>query len=195
MKRGSASIGWGVILVVIGLIIILNNFEVLPFIKIVWTLVALILIWWGFNIMRRGHRHRDEAGYFASLDDKMVKTSLPRIDYSSVFGDLRVKIESNSFSNGSASNVFGMLLVDMGAVEKIEGSGQLNLHSVFGDIIVRLPDRIPFMITGCSTFGSVTTPDGSRIHGRDYKSQDFETATEKLSIHVSQVFGNVEVIQ
>ncbi|MCK4236661.1 MAG: hypothetical protein KAX38_06055 [Candidatus Krumholzibacteria bacterium] len=195
MHNRLKNIRWGIILVVVGLIFLLHNYGVIHIGTIIVKLWPLLLIWWGYTIIRQGRRHRDRAGHFEAFGDRIITSSSPEIYHSSVFGDIRIKVDSKEFSGGSANNVFGKLFIDLGSVEKITGDGRLDLKSVFGEIMIHLPDGVAFDVSGSSAFGSVISPDGTKLHGSPFRSSDFETAEEKLTIHVSHIFGDIEMIR
>jgi len=195
MSRYPGSIKWGIILIILGLIFLLHNYGIISFGRIIGILWPLLLIWWGYVLIRRGRRDRHARGFFDAFGDKVATVSTPEIDHSTVFGDVRIKVESPEFSGGKVSAVFGDLRVDLREVQRITGTGHLDLDSVFGDVMIHLPANIAFEIRSSNAFGSLIAPDGTRLHGKSFRSSNFETATEKLIIHASQVFGNTEVIQ
>ena len=192
MGRHTRGYGWGLVLVLVGLVLVLDTFDVLPVGRIIWTLIALMLIWWGLQLIKRGKRGGSAS--FDTFADRVVTTSSDNISHSSVFSDVRLKIDSAEFARGSANTVFGSLLIDLKSVARIIPPGRLELQSVFGDIVVRVPDGIAYSIDGSCTFGSIIAPDGTRLHGKEYKSPDFDAASDRLVIRASQVFGNIEII-
>jgi predicted membrane protein len=146
-------------------------------------------------MVRGGSRRRGWYGHSETFPGSTETSTSPHLQHSSVFGDTRFKVESAEFSGGSVHHVFGNITIDLTAVETITGEGHLKLDSVFGDIIVRIPAHMAYSVGGSSVFGSFITPEGARLHAREYRSDGFETASERLGIKASQVFGNLEVIR
>ncbi len=183
----------GIILIVIGFLFIINNFGVFDFGASLWKLLPLMLVWWGFHILRKRGKSSHGDTDFQVFSDTKKTTSSPFIRNSSAFGDIQVKVECEEFSGGIVSNVFGRISLDLTSVAKIEGYGRLDLHSVFGDIAIRIPENIAFEVTGNNLFGATISPDGNRIRGSNYQSPGFDTATNRITIKTSMIFGDVQL--
>ncbi len=194
MIRNAGHVKWGIILIVIGLIFLLNNYGILEIGDIIGTLWPLILIFIGLSMLRRRHVERDADGS-GEHGGRIVSMSSQSLDVSSVFSDIRFKARGDEFSGGYANNVFGLISIDLGTITKITGNGRMELHSVFGDIVVHLPENIALEVSGKSIFGCMTAPDGSKVQTRRYRTPGSEEAVDKLSIRVSQVFGDILLIQ
>ncbi len=194
MSRSSSSIRWGIICIIFGLVIILHAAGVVDFWRIIGVLFALLLVWWGYRMIRRGRRGYPAEGHFSVIGDNFIEHSSPRLEYSIVFGDTRIKAVGKEFSRGSIKAVFGDIVVDLSGIERITEPGRLDLDSVFGDIRVRLPAGLSYEVEGQSVFGSTTSPEGTRLHGVRHHSPDFESATTKIRIHISHVFGDNEIM-
>lgn len=194
MSKGAGSIRWGIIFIIFGLVIILHAAGVVNFWRIIGILFALLLVWWGYRMIRRGRREHLGEGQFSVIGDNIIEHSSPRLEYSSVFGDTRIKAVGKEFSRGSIKAVFGDIVVDLSGIERITEPGRLDLDSVFGDIRVRLPAGLAYEVEGQSVFGSTTSPEGTRLHGVRHQSIDFESATTKIRIHISHVFGDNEIM-
>jgi predicted membrane protein len=192
MRYRPRSIQWGISLIVIGLVIILHAAGVVDFWRIIGLLFGILLIWWGYRAIRRGRRASLEGENFTVFGDNVTEDASRHLEYSTVFGDTRIKAAGREFSRGNIKSVFGDLVIDLSNIESITEPGRLDLDSVFGDIRVRLPEGIEYAIEGHSVFGTTTTPGGTRMHGRGHRSPDFEGSTNRLRIHLSHVFGDNE---
>jgi predicted membrane protein len=195
MSLNAGSMRWGIILIVIGVIIILNAADVIPFWKVVGVLFGLLLVWWGYQSIRRGRRGESSKDHFTAFGDNIVADESPHFEYSSVFGDSRIRAAGKEFARGSVKAVFGDISVDLSGVERIVEPGLLLCDSVFGDIRVRLPAGLAYEIEGSSVFGTTTGPEGTRLHGGRHRSTDFDSAATRLRIHVSHVFGDNEIMR
>ena len=193
MRYHSRSIQWGIVLIVIGLVIILHAAGVIDFWRIIGLLFGLLLIWWGYRAIRRGRQASLEGENFTVFGDNVTEDASPRLEYSTVFGDTRIKAVGKEFSRGNVKGVFGDIVIDLSGIESVTEPGRLALDSVFGDIRIRLPEGIEYEIDGHSVFGTTTTPGGTRMHGRRHRSTGFEESANRLRIHVSHVFGDNEI--
>lgn len=193
MSKHTGNIRWGIILIIIGVVIILHAAGVFDFWRIIGLLFGLLLIWWGYRAMRRGRRASLAGENYTVFGDNITEDPSPRLDYSSVFGDTRVKLAGKEFSRGNIKGVFGDLVVDLSEVERILAPGTLDLDSVFGDIRIRLPQGIEYELEGHSVFGTTRTPGGTKAHGGRHRSPGFEESANRLRIHVSHVFGDNEI--
>jgi predicted membrane protein len=187
------SVRWGIVFIILGLVIILHAAGVVDFWKIIGVLFALLLIWWGYRMIRRSRREESAEGHFTAFGDKILEDASPRLEYSSVFGDTRIKAVGKEFSRGSLKAVFGDIVVDLSGIERIAEPGRLDLDSVFGDIRVRLPADLSYEVEGQSVFGSTTSPEGTKLHGVRHHSPDLGSSTERIRIHISHVFGDNEI--
>ncbi len=183
----------GIILVIIGFLFIINNFGIFDFGASLWKLSPLLLVWWGFHILRKRGKVSRKEGDFQIFGDTVATVSSPYVKNSSAFGDILIKLDTGTFSGGTLSNIFGKISLDLTSVSHIEGYGQLDIHSVFGDVVIKLPEHIAFEIGGSNVFGSTVSPEGKITGISNYESPGFEEAENKLIIRTSMVFGDVEI--
>lgn len=183
----------GLILVIIGFLFIIHNFGFFDFGTSLWKFSPLLLVWWGLHLLRKRGKTSHKDGDFQIFGDTMATISSPYIKNSSAFGDIRIKIESDKFSGGTVSNIFGKISLDLTSVSHIEGYGQLDIHSVFGDVVVKIPEHIEFEVNGSNIFGSTVAPDGKIADRSNYESPGFDEAVDKITIRTSMIFGDVEI--
>ncbi|MCK4537897.1 MAG: hypothetical protein KAV42_03760 [Candidatus Krumholzibacteria bacterium] len=194
MKKGMSNKRTGIILIIIGFLFIINNFRIFDLGGSLWKLSPLLLVWWGFHLLRKRGKHTRAEGDFQVFGDTSTTTSSPFIKHSSAFGDISVKIENEEFSGGNISSVFGKISLDLQDIGRIGSYGQLDLHSVFGDISIRLPAHLAFEIDGSTLFGSITTPNGSKVGG-SYRSPECDGSDRILRLKPSLVFGDMEIVR
>ena len=195
MKTNMSDRTIGIILIAVGFLFVINNFGVLDLGGMLWRLTPLLLVWWGFHLLRKRGTQKESDGEFQVFGDRSTTTSSPFVKHSSAFGDIRLKIESPEFSGGNVSSVFGKVMIDLKDVKALGSYGQLDLHSVFGDVTIRLPEGMPYEIKGNNVFGNIVTPEGTRISGGSYVSPAAGAASQKLVLRPSIVFGDMEIIQ
>jgi predicted membrane protein len=195
MRHNTGSLKWGIILIIIGLIFLLHNYGFVDFWWLVGILWPLLLIWWGYTMIRRSRAGSGEERAAKIFGDQSLSIDADEIHQSTVFGDIRLTVSSADFKGGSANAVFGDLFIDLGSVASIHSPSRLKLETVFGDICVRLPSHVAVELHTSRVLGTVTTPGGDHFHGNRYRSPDFDTATERIELDISQVFGDLEIIK
>lgn len=194
MKTNMSDRTIGIILIAVGFLFVINNFGVFDLGGLLLRLTPLLLVWWGFHLLRKRGRQKEKDGEYQVFGDKTATTHSPFVKHSSAFGDINLKIESEEFSGGSVSSVFGKISIDLKDVSSIGSYGELDLHSVFGDITIRIPEGMPYEITGNNVFGTITTPEGTKISGGGFSSPRSAEAGRRLVFKPSIVFGDMEII-
>ncbi len=142
--------------------------------------------------MRKDHVSKDHSfnGY------KVLSDNMNHVVHSNTFGDLNLKIESNNFENGKINNTFGDIKLDLGQLKIISGEKILDVHGVFGDIKISLQKDMAVWIEASVTAGDIKIFDqkvdgfSKRLH---YKSDNYDSAENKLKIFVSHIFGDIKV--
>jgi predicted membrane protein len=193
MDLNSKQTRWALVLILIGILALLDGLNVINLWANLWKLWPLFLIFWGFSLLRKRGRapHHGERKVFG---DTVETSDSPYVKHSSAFGDISIKVRTAEFSGGSASTVFGTISVDLTEVNSIVGYGQLDLHTVFGDIIVSVPAGMPFEVRSSGVFGDFRSPAEGVTDGKSYRSPSAGEGEGTLVIDCSQVFGDVEII-
>ncbi len=195
MRHHIGSLKWGIALIIIGIVFLLHNYGFVDFWWLVGILWPLILIWWGYTMIRRSRAGSGEERAAKVFGDQSLTIDADEINQSTVFGDIRIMVSSSGFRGGSASAVFGDLFIDLGSVGHFDNPAKLKLETVFGDIVVRLPSHVAVELHTSRVFGTMTTPSGTHFHGNRYRSPDFDTASERIELDISQVFGDLEIMK
>ena len=194
MEISSKQSKTGIILIIIGILFLLDNFGITSIGENIWNLWPLLLIWWGFTKLRRRGKRTEEDTNFQLFSNTVLSSSSPYIRQSSAFGDIRIKVENTDFAGGNTSSLFGKISIDLRDISEITGYGQLDIHSVFGDIVIRLPEDLQYQLKGNTIFGSLYIPGGEKLKKVEYQSPNSEKIGKKLVIKISQVFGDIELI-
>ncbi len=184
-----------IVLIAAGFLFLLHNFFFFSVWETLLKLTPLLLVWWGFQILRKSGRHSGKDPDFQVFTDTVVTTSSPFLKHSSAFGDIRIRVESEEFSGGSVSSVFGRISIDMREVKRIGSYGQLDLHSVFGDVKIYLPECVSYDVSGSNLFGTIINHEGGKIEGCNYCGLGSEGGGRKLVIRPSLVFGDMEIMK
>ena len=183
---------WGVILVTIGLLMLLDNLGVASFEDVISDYWPLILIVWGLSILVR-KRERHAEGHITVA--QQIDSDL--IHQSNVFGDLFATINSQNFKGGSVSTVFGGCDLDLSKASIAEGEHVLRIHSIFGHSSVTLAKDAAVSVSASSLFGNLTVLGQQRdgfsndIHAT---TSHFSSSPNRLKISISKVFGDVRVV-
>ena len=182
---------WGSVFVGLGVLLLLDNLNVIDFGEFVarfWPVMIIIvglLITFGKR-PNRAYVHGD----IDAIEDS------ENLQLSHTFGDIRLKLNSAAFTGGNLSNVFGNIEVDMENIKLSEGTHNLKFSGVFGDMILILPKNIPVSISAETSFGTIRIKErsSSGVAGRlHFATEGIESVPHKLLIEAHQTFGDIRV--
>jgi predicted membrane protein len=165
---------WGVFLILIGVVMILNMvFGIrIPVFRI---LFALFLIFWGISMLT-GINFRGHGRNSAVFERKDIAADGTHNDY---------------------SVVFGKSTVDLSAIKLEDGVKRVQVSTVFGASTVLIDKAVPARIRLSSAFASARLPDGNVISFGDYSyaTESLKPDTKAyLLIEASTVFGEMQII-
>ena len=190
----------GFVLIGLGVIFLLDSTGALEFGDIVRTYWPLLLVLWGLWVLTRGRRSAapgQPAGPPPGiLADASATSAGESLQSSNVFGDLEVRVTSPSFRGGTVSTVFGDVVVDLSPGGLAEGDHHLTVSGVFGDARLIAPRGAALEVTAHTLAGDLSVLDQTREGfsvSLQYKTPGFETATKRLHVAISQVFGDIRV--
>jgi hypothetical protein len=202
----------GFSLILIGLIFLLDStgtFDIGDLIRTYWP---LLLVLWGVAMLTRpGFRRRRWSAEPGAPGNSPANApgnvtvnpagasgagSAESIESSNVFGDVDVRVTSPSFRGGSATTVFGDIMVDCHQGGLADGEYKLSVSGVFGDSRIIVPPGVALDITAHSLVGDASVLDQKRggiSASIRYTTPGFDTAPKRLRVNVSQVFGDIDV--
>ena len=192
MDLRSKEAKWALALIIIGFLALLDGLDVIDLWGGFWRLWPVLLIVWGFNMLRKRGKSERQDGRRV-FGDTVATSDSPHVNHSSAFGDISIRVLSDEFSGGSMSTVFGTISLDLSGVDRITGYGQLDLHAVFGDVAVRVPAGMAVELRTSNVFGEVKTPGGGSFDGKTYRSSRAADSEKILVIECSQIFGDIEI--
>ncbi|MFN0157036.1 MAG: cell wall-active antibiotics response protein LiaF [Bacteroidota bacterium] len=192
---------WGIVLVVLGVLFLLDNVNVVDFGDVVSTFWPLLFVFWGtWILLRKKEPHVAHAsGPSASqqtIRDAGSSTNAGSLNYSNILGDYRVHVDSQAFSGGSVTTVFGDTEIVLSNASLAEGDHTLKTSGVFGTTRVRLSPGMEFSLSSNTLLGELEL-NHQRQEGfsptMTFQTPGFAGASKRLRIIASQVFGDVVV--
>ncbi|MCH8872521.1 cell wall-active antibiotics response protein [candidate division KSB1 bacterium] len=191
-KSKSSELFWGVLLITLGVVFLLAKLDIMDigdFFRIFWPVILIVI---GFKLIL----NRNAGGSAESSKETLIQNDEQAVKYSKVFGDVKLRLESQDFRGGSISTMLGEIDIDLSELNIKEGEQTLTLSGVIGEISVLLPKTLKVSVKTNVTIGDIKildkTDDGFFIN-RTYQSEGYETAKKKLYISVSQVIGDIEI--
>ena len=147
-------------------------------------------------------KNREKSNeHIASISDPLNTTSYTestwtKISENNVFGDIQLKIDSESFAGGSLSNVFGDIRLDLSGVKLTQEVTKIHVSGVFGDVTINTPDGIALDARSNCVAGDISIR-GSRKDGLfpnlTYQDDAYQNAKHKIDLQCSIVFGSIHI--
>jgi predicted membrane protein len=172
--RPPRSVGGGMLLVAVGVVLQLWRLEVVSDLSLLWPAVLLTLGLW--LLTGRGVRRGSWGGGASVVDGT-------GFDAVTVFGDRRTRVRPGPFSGGSVVTVFGDADVDLTA-STLDGGAAIDGVTVFGDVELVVPPEWQVTSGGLTLFGDVDVappPNGTTA------------GAPELRLDLVTVFGDVTV--
>lgn len=165
---------WGVLLILIGFIIIMNIVLGIR-IPVLRLLVALILIYLGIMILLGAPSRRKEKITIVKTKEK-IDTVRVSERYDIIFGEQEI---------------------DLTKVKLDDEWRGVNIDVVFGKSVVKINRELPTKIIVSAAFSSVTLPDGNKITfgTNTYKTGSFNESMPYLLLRIGVVFGSMDIIE
>lgn len=208
---------WGLLLVIFGTLLLLDNLGIADMGDLIHQYWPLILVILGLGLLLRHKRQipvvqapppppNPGPGY-AAPQGQPSETHDPIsgapnfmdgdiLHHSEVFGDTDLHIRSQNFLGGSVSAVFGDIHLDLSGVTIAQGEHILRVHSVFGNSRIILPQNVAVSISANTTFGSSTVLGQHRGGFSSFMvgtTPEYASAPNRLKISISKVFGDLYV--
>jgi hypothetical protein len=203
-------ITWGILLLVFGVLLLLQNFEVVDVGDVIATCWPILLVLWGWAILRRYRKPLAAAappapanGASGATPGTPAGSAPPAPDgmlmhESHVFDNMYSRVTSKNFKGGSVSTIFGSALIDLSEAAAAEGEHLFTIHSMFGDTRIVLPAGMAFSITVNTILGKawlLGQRKGGFASEVRHTTEQYGSAPAKLSITVSKIFGDVIIEQ
>jgi hypothetical protein len=175
---------WGVILVAGGALILACNIGVLHVRNdVIWP---LLLVAFGLVVLMQTMESRNASKYVPGFPMGSVAASENLLGDSAIFGNVKRKIETQSFQGGGVLSIFGSVDLDLrrAQISSVEKAASLEANAVFGAVKIRIPETWRVEVNGAAILGSYEDKTNSPRTGPD---------TPRLIITGYAIFGSVEI--
>ncbi len=200
--RNAPGIIVGLIMIVLGLLFLLDNFGYIEAEQAIADFWPLILVIVGISFLLRGRRAETIAPIPAPAttgnETKSTRGgySLNSISQSEIFGDIRMEFTSQDFTGGNLSTLFGDVRLDLTKSRIQQGEHHLRISTMFGDSKIDLPEGIEFAVQASSFLGDIKIKGNKRsgfAQSFSFKTPGYDQATRKLNLSISQMFGDTKI--
>ncbi len=178
-KHPSAVIGW--ILIVLGFIFMLNQFDISIF-EFIWPIAIMGV---GIFLVVRWKRFHSDPSVGAIDDFKFL-------------GDTVFKDYAGNINGAGITHVFGDIKINLSKTQMADGESFVNASTIFGDVDVLVSNDIDFHIDASCVLGDIVALDKKHdglFQSASDQTPGFTTATNKLRLNISTIFGDIRIHQ
>lgn len=193
----SGGVVWGAILVLIGLIALVAQFD-LP--DPPWRAIAagaLVLVGLGIVATSRRGIHGGLLLVAIVLTVGLATdTRVPLTGIHSGFGDRHVTLSAPGQLLSTYGHAFGAMRIDLTEAALADGTTTIETNVAFGDLRITVPPNVGVRIEAATAFGSTRVLDdelGTFERGRVVTTPGYEQATKRLDIRSHTAFGTTRV--
>ena len=185
-RKSFWTIAFGILLVLIGFLALLDSLEVIRFCPTLGKLWPLILVVLGIWLLFR-------RSYFSPREVLYIKEGKK---YSKAFGDLRIDAKDMDPHGLDAEMGFGDIEVNLAKASFLDRENVVHLSLGFGDIKVWVPSEVKVSASGSCGAGDIDILGkhadglGQRVEHQD---EGYETAQRKLKIIAKLGFGDIRI--
>jgi len=195
---------WGLIIVVLGVMLLLDNLNVLDFGDTLHNYWPLFLVIIGLRMILFPKQARERPAPPAPVENLSQgpsqgpsnRSTDTRFNESRFIGDTLLRVSSDDFLGGQTSCFIGDEDIDISEVKVKSGERVVNISGFIGDTKVLAPKNVPFMVTANCMFGDIRIFENKYDgigQSRTYKSPGYDAASARLRIQISKFIGDVTV--
>ena len=175
----------GSVLVLLGVYFLLREQQVIHF-RLSWPLIlGIILIYagvvllfgWLFHPKARKENTRSSIPF---QNGSVDFNDFP--SYQAVFSGFEVNNASKALRGAKGNGVFGSLKMDFTGAQ-LTGDSQIELHAVFGEVQIRVPQNVRLLVNAAPVFGSV----------ENHAVRQEDANLPQLIVDATAVFGSVKI--
>ncbi len=190
---------WGAILLFLGVIFLLGNLDIFDYslrqiFKGLWPMVLIII---GIGLIIRHSRNRERT-VSIEIDGTGSTARDSYHENFRLFGDHNIDSRDREINGLDYSTVFGDTKLNLSGARLKSGDNNIFISTTFGDITVIAPHGMAIKAHGSTTFGDIYILDQS-TSGIPCKltrqTDNYDTATEKVFIRISAIFGSIKIYQ
>lgn len=187
MPGSNSNMGWGLVLVAIGALLLLNqttDFAFWDFIGDWWPLALIVIGLWMIFQQTRSHRHNEEH-------------LLDAADTTKAFGSLNIAPTVLDSSGKTYKIAFGDILANFSDTDLRQGENKIEIALGFGDINITLPkDKACKVKTACG-LGDIDMmglkSKNSFSISEEHEDENYSSADKKLYIQARVGTGNIKI--
>ena len=177
----------GSVLVLLGVYFLLREQQVIHF-RLSWPLIlGIILVYigivllfgWLFHPKARKDNTRS-CFPFQNQNGSVDFNDFP--SYQAVFAGVERNNASKALRGAKGNGVFGSLKMDFTGAQ-LNGDAQIELHAVFGEVQIRVPQNVRLLVNAAPVFGSV----------ENHAVRQEDPSLPQLILDATAVFGSVEI--
>jgi predicted membrane protein len=187
MNKHSKNALLGIILISLGILFLLDAFDVINFWKAIWP-IALIII--GLALIFKRKKDHSRGKPFDSIGAS--QSGIPGL-----LGDIRIAGLTEGVGTIDRSLLLGDIVIDLAGSKLLEGDNIVNASVLLGDVNIFVPDEFPVKVDLSCVAGSVSynkkSSDGI-LPGIKHSHDNFENFPARLYIKGKTCFGDVRVI-
>jgi predicted membrane protein len=132
----------------------------------------------------------------ASEQSRSVSTSRGGTTFG-IFHSARLTNANYSLDGHSAASLFGTVVIDLTKGEMGSGETHIQVYTMFGTVVVTVPEDVGLRVTGFSIFSTVKARDVNLSNGmvssNEYVSPGYAQATRRLHIDATTIFSTAKV--
>lgn len=195
---GSQGRGFGAVLIVIGVLVLLENLDIIEY--SVWDFWPLILVLIGVSLLMRATGVRvcgsqPPPAPLSSLDEGLeagpgnaerprpVSTGPERVFATAILGGVERRVTSDDFRGGSLTAVMGGCELDLRQAAIASSPAVLDVFAMWGGIDLRVPPEWTVKVEGTPIMGAI----------EDHTSPGRGSGAQVLIIRGVAIMGGVEI--